>query len=86
MDVIGRVQAGRRIDDPGRFSIALNVLKVIGDFEIALTPTIPYTPAVAEALDEQDPLARFRDDFVLPPGSIYLCGNSLGPLPRSLPA
>ena len=49
-------------------------------------------PAFAEALDGQDPLARLRGDFLLPPTepgavhrrraigapSVYLCGNSLG--------
>lgn len=30
--------------------------------------------------DEKDPLARFRGEFALPPDTIYLDGNSLGPL------
>ncbi|MEX2453915.1 MAG: kynureninase [Rhodospirillaceae bacterium] len=37
--------------------------------------------ALAE-LDREDVLGRFRDEFDLPDGIVYLDGNSLGPLPR----
>ena len=39
--------------------------------------------ADAEAADAADPLAGFRDRFRLPPGVIYLDGNSLGPAPEA---
>ena len=42
--------------------------------------------ADVEAWDRADPLASFRSEFALPPGIIYLDGNSLGPLPRRTPA
>lgn len=41
----------------------------------------------AHALDDEDPLSEFRDQFHIPLApsgrpSIYLCGNSLGPMPK----
>lgn len=36
----------------------------------------------AQAMDEKDPLAKYRNDFVLNPNEIYMDGNSLGKLPK----
>jgi len=40
----------------------------------------------ARECDSADPLARYRDRFILPEGVIYLDGNSLGALPKATPA
>jgi kynureninase len=40
--------------------------------------------AAAEDLDRADPLAPFRERFLLPPGVLYLDGNSLGALARGV--
>ena len=40
----------------------------------------------AREFDAADPLAEYRERFLLPEGVIYLDGNSLGALPRATPA
>ncbi len=40
----------------------------------------------AQALDAADPLAPLRELFQIPPGVLYLDGNSLGVLPKATPA
>jgi len=47
-----------------------------------LTPTLQD----CELLDQQDPLRNLRAQYDLPPGVIYLDGNSLGVLPKATPA
>ncbi|MFT5710955.1 MAG: kynureninase [Halioglobus sp.] len=40
------------------------------------------TRADCEAMDQKDALAGFREKFSIPPGTLYLDGNSLGVMPR----
>ncbi|MDR3606450.1 MAG: kynureninase [Oligoflexia bacterium] len=40
--------------------------------------------AFARTMDDADPLARFRGEFLFPKDVIYLCGNSLGLQPRKV--
>ena len=51
-----------------------------------MTPGRAWDRARCEALDRDDPIAHVRERFVLPEGIVYLDGNSLGALPRSVPA
>ncbi|MEY4652887.1 MAG: hypothetical protein RI884_1468 [Pseudomonadota bacterium] len=44
---------------------------------------MPLTLQDCRSLDAQDPLAPLRRLFRMPPGVIYLDGNSLGPLPAA---
>lgn len=47
------------------------------------TPIPPYTLEQARHLDASDPLASYRDEFLITePALIYLDGNSLGRLPK----
>jgi kynureninase len=42
------------------------------------------TRADFEKLDREDPLAAFRQEFHIPPGVIYMDGNSLGAMPKAV--
>ena len=44
---------------------------------------MPITQRDCQARDQQDALAPLRDQFALPPGVVYLDGNSLGAQPKA---
>jgi kynureninase len=44
------------------------------------------TQKTCQARDAADPLRPLRDLFAIPPGTLYLDGNSLGAMPKSAPA
>ncbi len=46
--------------------------------------SIPSCRSMAVALDAADPLASLRQNFSIPANTIYMCGNSLGPLPTKV--
>ena len=49
-----------------------------------MAPSLPFDRDDAEARDRADPLALFRERFVIPDETlVYLDGNSLGRLPRA---
>src|SRR5438445_6681552 len=53
------------------------------------SPRLPTAPDLAERaakLDAANPLAHTRERFLIPPGTVYLDGNSLGALPAAVPA
>lgn len=50
--------------------------------EPTLDAAAPQTRAACAARDAADPLAKFRDRFLLPEDVVYLDGNSLGPLSK----
>ena len=54
------------------------------DIDLAIR-AVPLTQDICVRLDAADPLASIRDRFVLPAGEIYLDGNSLGAMPKSVP-
>lgn len=48
--------------------------------------TVDLTSTSCESMDAADELAHVRERFVMPDGTIYLDGNSLGPLPAGVEA
>jgi kynureninase len=48
-------------------------------------PMVSITKLYCQKLDAEDPLAGLKDRFMLPDGMVYLDGNSLGPVPKTVP-
>jgi kynureninase len=69
----------------GRFVLAVTTI-----FKLKMDSSLEKydsSPEFAERADEQDPLRKFREDFHFPNVSnavdiVYLCGNSLGLMPK----
>jgi kynureninase len=69
------------VDFAGVLHLAGDIFGFTGNLSIVSTNS---SRSDAAALDAVDPLARHRQQFVLPENEIYLDGNSLGVLPKGV--